>query len=163
MLEDFERNVGLLLKHGFVEADNRLDSYSDSVDSIKVTGYGAYMFSGLAYSFTYLDLVCTDTGIYSEEVSNYLVEAAKEEYALFLRRDKFDRVETRLRRVETFVRYLHEEEMREREVYSLGMAPEDMFTFKCKEAFEAERARVVSSAQKQVAKARRASRRPRPH
>jgi GTPase SAR1 family protein len=163
MLDDFERNVGLLLKHGFVEADNRLDSYSDSVDSIKVTGYGAYMFSGLAYSFTYLDLVCTDTGIYSEEVSNYLVEAAKEEYALFLRRDKFDRVETRLRRVETFVRYLHEEEMREREVYSLGMAPEDMFTFKCKEAFEAERARVVSSAQKQVAKARRASRRPRSH
>lgn len=153
MLEDFERNADLLLKHGFVEADNRLDSYSESVDSIKITGYGAYMFNGLAYSFTYLDLVCTDTGIYSEPVSNYLVEAAKSEYALFVRKDKFERVETRLSRVEKFLDYLREEEMREREVYSLGMPVEEMFTFKSRQTFDAERARVLVSAKKQVSKA----------
>lgn len=59
--EDFSRTVDVLLKRGFVEANNRLDYYDESVDSIKITGYGMYMFNELAHDFTYLDLVCTDT------------------------------------------------------------------------------------------------------
>ncbi len=81
MLDDFEKNTDTLLKHGFIESNNRLDSYSDSVDSIKITRYGTYMVEELAWNFTYLDLVCTDCGIYEEQVSNYLTEAAKEEYS----------------------------------------------------------------------------------
>src|SRR5690606_34927280 len=68
MLDDFVKNADILLKHGFVEANNRLDAYSDSVDSIKITSYGLYMFNELAYHFAYLDLVCTDTGVFSEQV-----------------------------------------------------------------------------------------------
>jgi hypothetical protein len=79
MLDDFMRNTDLLLRHGFIEAENRLDTYSEDVDRVKITGYGAYMFNDLAFQFTYLDLVCTDTGIFVEQVSNYLLEAAREE------------------------------------------------------------------------------------
>lgn len=149
MLDDFTKTVDVLLKHGFIEADNRLDCYSDDVDSLKITGYGLYMFNELAYSFTYLDLICTDCGVYDEAVSNYLVEAAKKEYRLFTRNERVDRVKTRLDRVEKFVTYLGAEEHRERDVYSLGMPDEEMFTFKCNQAFEKERVRVLSSAQKQ--------------
>jgi hypothetical protein len=162
MLEDFIKNVDILLKHGFVEADNRLDSYSDSVDSLKITGYGLYMFGELAYNFPYLDLVCTDTGLYSEAISNDLVEAAKSEYALFMRDERVERVRTRLARVEQFITYLSAEESRERELYSLKMADDEMFTFKCRMAFEAESARVLASAVKQPSarNSRRSRRRP---
>ena len=162
MLEDFTKNVDVLLKHGFIEADNRLDSYSESVDSLKITGYGLYMFNELAYSFTYLDLVCTDTGLYDESVSNYLVEAAKSEYSQFTRGERVKRVQTRLARVEKFLSYLSIEEEREREFYSLGMAEEDMFTFRCRKAFEVERTRVLASAKKQNARSSKDLGRPGP-
>ena len=152
MLEDFTRTVNVLLQHGFIEADNRLDEYSESVDSLKITGYGLYMFNGLAYTFTYLDLVCTDTGLFEESVANYLVEAAKTEYGFFTRNQRVQRVETRLERVEQFVSYLEREEKRERDAYGLAIAEEDLFTFKCRETFENERARVLSSARRQEAK-----------
>jgi hypothetical protein len=110
MIEDFTRNADILLKHGFVESNNRLDAYSESVDSLKITSYGLYMFNALAYDFTYLDIVCTDCGVFSEEVSNYLIEAARQEYALFTHRDRVARVKVRPDRVEHFIHYLQEEE-----------------------------------------------------
>ena len=149
MLEDFTRTTDVLLKHGFVEADNRLDLYSESVDSIKITGYGLYVFDDLAYAFTYLDLICTDTGSFDESVTNYLVEAAKTEYGYFIKNQRLQRVETRLDRVERFVSYLESEEQRERETYNLAIADKDLFTSKCRETFESERQRVLSSAKRQ--------------
>ena len=42
MLDDFVANMDMLLKRGFIEADNRLDVYSESVDRvIKVRSYSA--------------------------------------------------------------------------------------------------------------------------
>jgi predicted ATPase len=165
MLDDFTKNADMLLRHGFIEADNRLDSYSDDVDSLKITPYGLYMYTELAYLFTYLDLICTDTGVFDESVSNSLVGAANLEYGLFLKNDRVRRVETRLDRVERFIKYLHQEELRERELYSLGMPEEEMFTFKSLKAFESESKRVISSARKQAkaqvrARARQPGRRP---
>lgn len=156
MLEDFTRNVDVLLRHGFVEANNRLDAYAESVDSLKITGYGLYMFNALAYAFTYLDLVCTDTGVFSEAVNNYLVQAANGEYRQFTRDERVKRVETRLERVNHFITYLHGEEMHERDYYSLGMPREDMFTAKSQVAFSAEKDRVMASARRQGSKRRHA-------
>lgn len=34
MVEDFEKNLDVLLKHSFVEANNRIDSYTQDVDSV---------------------------------------------------------------------------------------------------------------------------------
>lgn len=150
MLDDFEKNTDTLLKHGFIEANNRLDEYSSSVDSIKITRYGTYMIEDLAWDFTYLDLVCTDCGIYDEQVSNYLTEAAKEEYSLFLKGERVRRVEVRLARVEEFIKYLEVEETRERDQYSLGMPTEEMFTAKIRATFNREKSRVLRSAKRQT-------------
>jgi hypothetical protein len=150
MLEDFERNTDVLLRHGFVEANNRLDAYSAGVDSIKITRYGTYMIEDLAWNFTYLDLVCTDCGIFSERVSNYLTEAAKKEYSLFLSNERVERVQVRLDRVEEFIKYLEDEEARERELYSLGMPAVEMFTATIRESFDVEKRRVVKSAKRQM-------------
>lgn len=155
MLDDLIHNADVLLKHGFIEADNRLDYYSDAVDSVKITAYGLYMFKELAFSFTYLDIICTDTGVFKEETSNYLVEAANNEYSLFLRNERTERVKTRLQRVEHFVNYLSEEEISERDRYSLGMPLEDMFTARCRATFEEERVRVLESARRQDSKSGR--------
>ncbi len=159
MIDDFTKNVDVLLKHGFVEADNRLDVYSTDVDRIKITGYGLYMISELAYSFTYLDLICTDCGVYDEPVSNYLVEAAKSEYGLFNQNERFERVKLRLERVDRFLQYLEKEEREERTFFGLRFPDEELFTFKCREAFKVESARVVASATKNRAVNRPRSRR----
>lgn len=153
-VDDFIRNVDILLKHGFIEADNRLDYYSDSVDSLKITGYGLYMFNELAYTFSYLDLICTDTGLYNEATRNYLVNAANKEYGQFMRNDRLGRVNTRLDRVDHFIGYLKDEEDRERELFSLGMPQEEMFTYKSERSFETEKSQVLASAQKQAEKYR---------
>jgi hypothetical protein len=64
------------------------------------------------------------------------------------RNERFERVQTRLQRVEHFIDYLQEEEKREREFYSLGMPEEEMFTYASKKAFVTERSRVLASAVK---------------
>lgn len=107
------------------------------------------------FLFPYLDLVCTDTGVFSESVSNYLVEAAKTEYSLFTRNERVDRVRTRLARVEQLINYLAAEEARERELYSLKQADDELFTSRCRVAFDAERTRVLTSASRQALKPRR--------
>jgi hypothetical protein len=158
MVEDFERNVDILLKRGFIESNNRLDAYSDSVDSIKITNYGLYMFNELAYYFTYLDLICTDCGIYTEQVSNYLTEAARREYLLFTQGERVERIKVRLERVHEFIKYIHAEELRERDLYSLGMPETEMFTYRALSSFEEESKRVLKSAKSQ-SKSRAASQR----
>jgi energy-coupling factor transporter ATP-binding protein EcfA2 len=149
MAEDFEKNVDVLLKHSCIESNNRLDAYSDNVDSIKVTNYGLYMANELAYYFTYLDLICTDCGIFTEKYAHYLSEAAKKEYRLFTKGDRISRIVVRLERVENFLKYLREEEYREKEAYSLEMPESEMFTNLAIKEFETEKDRVMKSAKKQ--------------
>jgi hypothetical protein len=150
MLDDLHSNLDVLLKHGFVEANNRLDFYSDAVDAVKITPYGLYMLNDLAYYFTYLDLVCVDCGLFDEQVSNYTAEAAKLEYDLFMKRDRYKRVELRLDRVDKFIEYLHAEEMREKDAYSLDMPEEETFTFRARDVFREESARVLTSARRRA-------------
>jgi hypothetical protein len=66
-----------------------------------------------------------------------------------MRDDRVARVKVRLDRVEYFIVYLQEEEQRERELYSLGIPDDNMFTYKSLAAFEAEKGRVLASAQRQ--------------
>lgn len=148
MLEDMQNSMDVLLKRGFIEARNRLDSFSDDVDAIKITPYGLYMLNGLAYYFTYLDLICVDCGVFDEQVSHYIAEAANQEYDLFIRKDSLRRIELRIDRAERFIDYLHAEEMREREAYSLSMPEEEMFTTRAREIFASEKERVLNSAKR---------------
>jgi hypothetical protein len=131
-------------------AGNRMDHYSESVDQVKITNYGMYMFNMLGFEFTYLDLICTDCGIFDQEVSNYLSEAARIEYGHFIKRQSLKRVEIRLERVGRFNDYLRSEEEREREMYSLGMPQAEMFTTRLLATFEAEKERIKRSAAKNL-------------
>lgn len=149
MPDDFVANIDMLLKHGFIEASNRIDEYTPSVDSVKITNYGTYMLSNLSSDLTYLDLVSTDCGFFSELFTNQVVDAAKREFGLFTRRERLERVKVRLERIGDFVKYLEEEEAREKDFYSLGMAPDDMFTYKIRSMYEAEQHRVLDSARRQ--------------
>ncbi|MDU3569514.1 MAG: hypothetical protein E7F77_01655 [Serratia marcescens] len=149
MQDDFEQNLDVLLRHGFVESDNRLDAYSGSIELIKITNYGMYMLNELSYYFTYLDLICTDCGIFDENTSNYLTEAARQEYGYFTRGERIDRVKVRLERVEKFIEYIKNEESHERDFYSLGMPEDEMFSFKAENSFKIEKQRVLKSAKRQ--------------
>jgi predicted type IV restriction endonuclease/GTPase SAR1 family protein len=149
MQDDFEQNLDVLLRHGFVESNNRLDAFSESVDSVKITSYGTYMLNELAYYFTYLDLICTDCGIFDENTSNYLTEAARVEYNHFTKGERVERVKIRLDRVDEFIKYIVREELREKELYSLGMPESEMFSTKASISFDQERSRVLKSAKRQ--------------
>jgi hypothetical protein len=152
MADDFVKNVDLLLKHGLVEANNRVDHYSEDVDQIKITNYGLFMLNMLGFDFTYLDVICTDCGIFDQEVSNYLSEAARVEYGYFIKNQSLKRVEIRLERVGRFNAYLSVEESRERQIYSLGMPEAEMFSTRLLATFEAEKDRIMRSAEKQERK-----------
>lgn len=149
MLEDFELNMDMLLKRGFIESSNRLDKYSDDVDSVRITNYGLFMLNELVYDFVYLDLVCTDCGVFNQNTCNYLSEASRQEFQLFLKADRLGRVNVRLSRVDAFITYLSEEEIREREVHTLGMPINELFTSKSREYFEKEKPRILKSANRQ--------------
>lgn len=152
MVKDLELNLDALLKHGFIEANNRIDTFDDSVDRVKITSYGQYMIEKLANSFTYIDLVCIDCGCFDQETSNYLVTAANREYQMFTQGKRKDRVNVRLDRVENFLKYLSSEERRENEEFELGILEEDFFTSKILSDFQSDKAKISASAAKQAQK-----------
>ncbi|MCU8492736.1 hypothetical protein M2G42_00205 [Vibrio vulnificus] len=152
MLEDFENNLDMLLKHGIIESNNRIDKFTFEVDSVKITNYGLYIIRELAHCFTYLDLVCTDVGLYDQRVSNYIAESSRTEYSLFSRNERLERVNTRLERANKFIEYLRTEELREKDAFSLDMPEKEMFTHKALSDFIDEKKRVMRSAKKQISR-----------
>jgi hypothetical protein len=147
MVEDFEFNVDVLLRHGMVESNNRLDEFTDEVDSIKITPYGIYIYNELSRTFTYLELVCTDCGLFSERAFNYLVKSTNEEIKLFRDRKRLERVKKRLQKANEFIKYLEEEEKREKEIYTLDDSYK-LFSLEMRRSFENEKPRVLASAQR---------------
>ena len=63
MREDLELSLDMLLKHGLVEANNRLDELSPGVDSVRIMRYGLFMLNVMPRSFTYVELVSVDCAI----------------------------------------------------------------------------------------------------
>jgi energy-coupling factor transporter ATP-binding protein EcfA2 len=120
MVDDLEKNLDVLLRCGFIEANNRIDEYSNSVDSIKITNYGLYGLKELSCYFSYLDLICMDCALFEESVANYLVKAGNEDFKLFKAYKKYERVLKRIEKVDAFVEYLERQELYENEQYGLG-------------------------------------------
>lgn len=149
MVDDFTLCMDILLRHGFVEANNRLDYFDETVDQVRTTNYGLYMLNELAFTFTYLDLVCSDCNYYDEEACNSITSFANDEYKLFIGRDRAERVNIRLKRTEAFISYLAEEEARENDVFDLKIPAGEGFADKLKDSFVAESKRVLASAGKQ--------------
>jgi hypothetical protein len=147
MVDDFEKNLNVLLNVGSVESDNRVDEYTDDIDSIRITPYGFYIAKTLALMFNYLDLVCLDCAVHEESVAHSLARLADQDIKLYFQGKKMDRVEIRLRRAELFVDYLVREEEGERDTYGLEQS-EVRYGKRLTEALEEENARILGSAKR---------------
>ncbi|MFN8269479.1 MAG: hypothetical protein U0U33_04365 [Chitinophagaceae bacterium] len=111
--EDCEKHLDIYLRNGLVEASNRVELFDEKVDQIKVTAYGHYVYNTLAFNFTYIDLVCLDSGVFNEELSNYLTKSGNEESKLKQANNILDRMDMRLERADKYITYLEEQEEEE--------------------------------------------------
>jgi hypothetical protein len=147
MIDDLVKNLDLLLHTGLIESNNRVDEYSDSIDSLKITSYGYYMVHRLCYMFNYIDLVCLDCGIHDQSVAHSLALLAERDMELFFKFRKKDRIEVRLQRAQEFIDYIVKEEEIEREMYSLE-GGEVRYSIALRESFDREKPRVIASAKR---------------
>lgn len=147
MLDDAEKNMDIFLQRGVIESNNRVDEYSDTIDAVKVTAYGRYIANVLAPDFSYLDLVSLDCGIHNEGVANSLAELGNQDRDLFLASKKRERITARISKVRTFLDYLAQEEVIEREIYSLDSGDKTIMPTLLA-SYEVDERRVVRSANK---------------
>lgn len=146
MVEDFEKNIDIFLKWDLVEANNRLDSYSRDVDSVKITDYGIYVFETLSSIFTYIELVASDCGVFDESIASEIVSLSNSDFRLFRGRKRVERVNARLSKADAFIRYLEAEEQLELEIFG---DVNTKFIPAILESFENERELVLKSATRQ--------------
>lgn len=152
MDEDFRLNVDVLLRYGLIESNNRLDEYTAEVDKVRLTSYGLYTTRELYKSFSYLELVSTDTRIFDKRVSDELSVLASDEYVLWEQSfidqtRRLDRVRKRLEKASEFIAYLEQEEAKERALY--GLTDVEVFSPGIKASFAEESIRVRRSARRQ--------------
>jgi hypothetical protein len=152
MREDFTMNMDVLLKHSLIEANNRLDVFSEAVDSVRITTYGLFMLNVMSDDFTYLELAAEDCAVSDLEVANRISELSNDEYRFFTSRMSMERVEVRLERADVFLKYLSLEEERECGLYRSGV--DSRFTESMRASFDRERIGVLKSARKNVPKKR---------
>ncbi|MFN3446575.1 MAG: hypothetical protein ACK44D_12605, partial [Bacteroidia bacterium] len=142
---DCEKHLDVFLQKGIVESNNRLEEFSEKIDQIRITALGKYLLDFLAYDFTYLDLISLDCGFYSESLNAQFIKAAYKELDLYHTRKFYDRVLSRLNRVEAFINYLGIEERKEFE--SFGLAESELkFYPKLKSSFNEQKERILRSA-----------------
>lgn len=145
--EDCEKHLDIYLRNGLVEASNRVELFDEKVDQIKVTAYGHYVYNTLAFNFTYIDLVCLDSGVFNEELSNYLTKSGNEESKLKQANNILDRMDMRLERADKYIAYLEDQEEEEFLQFNLD-TNEIRFSKKLRESFDEEKIRVLASAKK---------------
>ncbi|HTK19201.1 MAG TPA: hypothetical protein VL442_06810 [Mucilaginibacter sp.] len=143
--EDCIKHLSLYLEKGLIESSNRLEEYSDNVDSIKITALGEYLFNFLAFNFAYLDLICIDCALFDETLSNNLVKAANKELTYYYDKDYMSRIKLRIERMNQFIEYLVKLETQE--YIDLGLDPSEIkFTDKLKLELEKQTEIVMRSA-----------------
>jgi hypothetical protein len=145
MKRDCELNLNILLQKGYIESNNRLDEFTTFVDKVRITASGKYLLDFLFKDFTYLDLVCIDTPVYSDRINNELVSHAKEEFDLFHKSLLYERIIVRLDKTEKFIQYLKEFENEELENLNL-LSSEKVFSSIIEAHFDEEKEAVLRSA-----------------
>jgi len=121
---DCIKTLELFLEKGIIEANNRLEIFSNEVNQVKISSLGNYIYEFLAFNFAYLDLVCLDCGNYDESFSNYLVKSANKEIGIYYNHDFMSRIELRIERVNSFLEYLQQVE--NQEFIDLGLAKDEI-------------------------------------
>jgi hypothetical protein len=161
MRQDCESALDVLLRHGLVEANNRLDTYSVEkagsdgkeliyADEIRITAFGVYMLEHLSRTFTYLELVSLDCGLADESLYHSFCKAAANERIAGLSDERRGRMTSRLERAAAFVRYLQVDEDREKSKFMLSDSDDIMPSIAA--AFEEDKQRALASALKNIPK-----------
>ena len=145
--DDCEKHLDVFMKKGLVESSNRLETYSDIIDQIKITAYGLYIYDHLAFNFAYIDLVCIDSGLFSEEMNNYLSKSANDESKLKQNNRTMERILLRLDRAEQYVKYIEQQEQEEFEHFNFDNT-EIQFSKRLRESFDEEKKKVLTSAKR---------------
>ena len=143
---DFRYWIDRLLASNLIESSTRHDSFADEIDALRITSFGQFALDELYKAFTYIDLICTDSGMRSESHCNALVNLANGEVQLFRDGRRFDRVKLRLDKMDLFLSYLSQEEQREIAYYDLP--PEYEFVPAMFVDWESQKVRVIASASK---------------
>lgn len=161
MRQDCESALDIMLRHGLVEANNRLDTYSVEkagtegreliyADEVRITAFGIYMLDYLCRTFTYLELVSLDCGLADEKLYHSFCKAAANERAMGTTANKRGRLDSRLKRATMFAKYLQEDEAREKSEFLLNETEDIMPSVVV--AFEEDKRRALASAQKNIPK-----------
>lgn len=138
-------HLDLYLEKGLIEANNRLENFSDDVNQIKITAFGNYIFEFLAFNFAYIDLICLDSGLFDESLHNTFVKSAGRELSLYYNRDFMSRIKLRINRVNKFVEYL--EKVENQEFIDLNLdSTEIRFSIKLRNSLEPQLKKVLTSA-----------------
>ncbi len=146
---DCEKNLSLFLEKGIIEANNRLETFSEKVNQIKITSLGNYIFEYLAFNFAYLDLVCLDTGVYDESLANSLIKSAGKELTFYYSRDFMSRIQLRINRAKEFLEYL--KQMEEQEFKDLNLdSTEICFTKKIEQSLNKQFEKIMKSAENKL-------------
>lgn len=122
--DDCINHINTYLEKGLIEANNRLEVYSTEVNQIKITALGNYIYEYLAFNFAYIDLICLDSGLFEESLSNSFVKSAGEELKFYFDRDFMSRIKLRISRVRSFIQYL--KKMEAQEFIDLSLAPSEL-------------------------------------
>ncbi|TDX11346.1 AAA family ATPase [Flavobacterium sp. S87F.05.LMB.W.Kidney.N] len=143
--EDCIAHLDLYLEKGLIEANNRLEKFSEDVNQIKITALGNYIFEYLAFNFAYIDLISFDTGIYDESLNNSFVKSAGKELKLYYEREFMSRIKLRIKRVKEFIDYLSKIE--NQEFFDLGLDSSEVnFSQKLNDSIELQIKKVLNSA-----------------
>lgn len=147
LLEDCILNLDVFIKNGLIESSNRLEEYSEKVDSIKITALGLYVLETLSHNFAYVDLISVDCGVFNESLCSYLSNSANREIGLKNQNKILDRMQLRIERAEQFIKYLEEQEIEEFDHLNLDIN-EVKFSEKLKKNFSIDKDKIMQSAKK---------------
>lgn len=144
--DDCIAHLELYLEKGIIEANNRLEVFSDKVNQIKITALGNYIYEFLGFNFAYIDLVSLDCGLFNESIHNSFVQSANKELRHYYSRDFMSRIELRISRVLSFVDYL--EKLENQEFLDLSLnGTEPKYTNKIKENMDKQIKKIRNSAE----------------
>ncbi|MBE9584024.1 AAA family ATPase [Mucilaginibacter sp. JRF] len=143
--EDCIGHLILFLEKGLIEANNRLEIFSDEVDSVKITALGEYLFNYLAFNFAYIDLICVDCAIFDETLNNQLVRSSNMELRYYQDKDFMSRIKVRIERIDAFIAYLAKLEGQEFIDLALG-STEVRFTDKLRAELDKQKEIIMKSA-----------------
>lgn len=156
-IEDFKKSLDVLLRFRLVECSNMIDEYTEDIDELKLTTYGYFMINSIIKEFTYLELVSSNCGVFSEKTCNEIYEYSNDDFRLTQQSANYrgkgkknpiilERLNKRIEKVESFLCYLSKEEEKEKDKY--GLIDEDLFMFEINKNFTIKKKSIISGAER---------------